>query len=163
MLICKYEKLLRTIIRNKAGNPDAADDVFSETCLATVRRFRRKGTADIENAEKWLKQVARSKCEEYWRSEQKRQQMIARATHQRAAALEQELHRELRWNELSAILDEMEPIYKDVIELWLEDWTFAEIGAKLGISENTAKSRKRIFVDRLRKHFGVSPPRKKQK
>lgn len=163
MLISKYEKLLRTIIRNKVGNPDAADDIFSETCLAVVRRFRRKGTADIENVEKWLKEVARSKCEDYWRGEQKRQQMIVEATHQRAADLEQELHRELRWNEVSAILEEIEPIYKDVIELWLEGWTFVEIGAKLGISENTAKSRKRIFVDRLRKHFGVSPPRKKQK
>ena len=111
MLISKYEKLLRTIIRNKVGNPDTADDVFSETCLAVVRRFRRKGTADIKNAD----------------------------------------------------LEEMGSIYKDVIELWLEGWTFVEIGAKLGISENTAKSRKRIFVDRLRKHFGVSPPNKKPK
>lgn len=162
MLISKYERLLKAIIRNKVGY-DAADDVFSETCLAVVRRIRRKGIADIKNVEKWLKQVARSKCEEYWRGEQNRQQIIEKATHQRAAALEQEFNRELRWNELSAILDEMEPIYKDVIELWLEDWTFAEIGAKLGISENTAKSRKRLFVDRLRKHFGVFPPRKKQK
>lgn len=43
VLISKYERLLRTIIRNEVGNPEVVDDVYSETCLAIVRRFRNKG------------------------------------------------------------------------------------------------------------------------
>lgn len=162
VLISKYERLLRTIIRNEVGY-DAADDVFSETCLAVVKRFRRKGAADIENVEKWLKRVARSKCKEYYRNVQKQSDIIEIATRQYTATIEQELHRALRQGKVVEVIEEMEPIYRDVAELLLQGWTFAEISEKLDIPEGTAKSRKRKIIDKLCEHFGVSPPHKKSK
>ena len=149
VLISKYERLLRTIIRNEVCNPDAAYDVYGETCLAIVRRFRHKGTADIGTVSKWLKQVARSKCQEHWRDEEKRQELMEFAQEQHAAVLEQELYRALRQNEVFEVIDEMDPIYKDVVELWVKGWTSAEIGEKLDIPESTVKSRKRTIIRKV--------------
>ncbi len=156
ILIGEYEKLIRKIIYDEVGDPEMLDDVYSEVRLAIIRRFRRKGTADIRSFDKWIKRVTRSKCQAYWRNEKKQREIMVIAEEQQAAILEQELLRTLRWNEVSAIIDEIEPIYKDVVELWLEGWTFAEISERLGIPEGTAKSRNRKFINQLREHFGVS-------
>ncbi|MDE0482349.1 MAG: sigma-70 family RNA polymerase sigma factor [Candidatus Poribacteria bacterium] len=156
VLVSKYERLLRTIIRNEVGNPEVVDDVYSETCLAIVRRFRNKGTVDIGTVSKWLKQVARSKCQEHWRNEEKRQELMEFAQKQHAAILDQELYRALHQNEVFEVIDEMSSIYKDVVELWVKGWTSAEIGGKLSIPESTVKSRKRAIIRKVREHFGVS-------
>lgn len=162
VLISKYERLLRTIIRNEVGNPEVVDDVYSETCLAIVRRFRNKGTVDIGTVSKWLKQVARSKCQDHRRDEEKRQELMEFAQKQHAAVLEQELYRALRQNEVFAVIDEMETIYKEVVELWVKGWTSIEIGEKLSIPESTVKSRKRAIIRKVREHFGVSLLHKKK-
>ncbi|MDE0317494.1 MAG: sigma-70 family RNA polymerase sigma factor [Candidatus Poribacteria bacterium] len=155
VLVLKYTPLLRSIIRNEVNNVDAADDVYGDICLAIVRRFRRKGTADINAVDKWIKQVVRSKCQEYLRHEKKHRDITAVAQEQHAAALKQELCRELRRNEVSEVIDEMSPICRYVAELWLEGWTSAEIGEQLGIPEGTVKTRKRTIVNRLREHFNI--------
>lgn len=156
VLISKHERLLRTIIRNEVRNSEVVDDVYSETCLAIVRRFRNKGTSDINTVGKWLKQVARSKCEDHRQDEDKHRELAELAQEHRAAALDQELLRALRQNEVFEVIDEMDIIYKEVVELWLEGWTSAEIGEKLGIPESTVKSRKRAIIRKVREHFGVS-------
>ncbi len=156
VLISKYERLLQTIIRNEVCNPEAVYDVYSETCLAIVRRFRHKGVTDIDAVNKWLKQVARSKCREHWRDEEKRRELTEFAEEKHAADLEQEFLRGRRQNEIFEVIDKMNSIYKMVVELWFEGWTSIEIGEKLGIPESTVKSRKRVIIKKVREHFGVS-------
>ena len=112
-------------------------------------------TENIDTFDKWLKQVARSKCREYWRNEQKHREITAIAEEQHAASLEQVLLRAQRKDEVSEVIDEMKPIYRNVAEMWLQGWTSAEIGMALGIPENTVKSRKRKIIKMLRQHFGV--------
>lgn len=63
-LIKKYERLLKTIIRYEIRNAQEEKDIYSEAVLAIVRRIRRKAD-DIESAEQWLKQIARSKCKAF--------------------------------------------------------------------------------------------------
>ncbi len=157
-LILKYDPLIKAIIRDEVKNSDAADDVYGDVRLAIVRRFRRKGVANINAVDKWIKQVVRSKCKDYWRKEKKRQNLLVTAQEQHAAALDQDACKELRYSEVFEVIDAMDPIYKDVVELWLEKWTSAEIGEKLGIPESTVKSRKRAIVRKVREHFGVSLP-----
>ena len=156
VLILKYTRLIKAIIRDEVSNVDAADDVFSDICFAIVRRFRNRGTTDIKAVDKWIKQVVRSKCREYQRNEIERREMMVSAQKHHAAILEQELCRTLRWNEVSEVIDEMGPICRNVVELWLEGWTSAEIGERLGIPEGTVKTRKRTIINQLREHFGVS-------
>lgn len=156
VLISKHERLLRTIIRNEVRNPEVVDDVYSETCLAIVRRFRNQGAVDIGTVSKWLKQVARSKCQDHWRNEEKRQELMEFAQKQHAAALERESLRGLRQDEVFEVIDEMSSIYKNVVELWVKGWTSIEIGEKLGIPESTVKSRKRTIIKKVREHFGSS-------
>lgn len=54
----------------------------------------------------------------------------------------------------------MDPIYKDVVDLWLQEWTSAQIGEILGIPESTVKSCKRVIIRKVREYFGVSLPHK---
>ncbi len=162
-LILKYDALIRTIIREEVKNTDASDDVYSEVCLAIVGRFHRKGVAGIHTVDKWLKQVVRSKCKDFWRDEIKRQEIATFAQERYMADLEQEAIKEKRLNELFVAIDRMDPIYKDVVDLWLQEWTSAQIGEILGIPESTVKSRKRVIIRKVREYFDVSLPRKENR
>ena len=64
VLIEKYERLLKTIIHHEIHNATEEADIYQETILAVVRRIRRQAD-DIDSAEQWLKQIARSKCKAF--------------------------------------------------------------------------------------------------
>ena len=161
-LILRYEQLLRKIIYGNVGDIHATEDVFGETCLAVVKRLRENAT-DIKDVDKWIKQVARSKCKDYWRKEKKYQKIIAVAEEYRAAALERELLKDLRRDEALEVVHEMEPIYREVAMLWWQGFTIAEIAEQLGISENIVKHRRRDIARMLREYFGVPPPSDRKK
>lgn len=101
-------------------------------------------------------------AKEYWRGVQKDREVIDHAEAQRDAALVQELHRVSRQEGISAALEELDPLHREVIEWWLQDWTLVEIAEILGIPENTARSRKATALRKLQEHFGVLPPSKKK-
>ena len=59
------------------------------------------------------------------------------------------------------LIEEMEPKYVDVAKLWQLRYTSAEIGERLGIPENTVKSRKTTIRKRLSEALReFSPPEK---
>lgn len=159
-LVLKYKRLLMAIIRDEVGTANA-EDVFQETCLAVVQRLRKnpKGIGVVAN---WLKQVARSKCKQYWRDVKKHREAIALAKEQHNASLAHEARRALRQNEAFEVVEKLNPIHREVIELWLQDWTTREIATHLGIPENTVNSRKATAIRKLREHFGVLPSSKKK-
>lgn len=164
ILILKYKPLLMAIIRGEIGYENAEDvsDVFQEICYAVLRRLR-KNPKGISVVEKWLKQVARSKCKQYWRDVKKHREVIALAEEARNAALAQEIRRALRQNEAFEVIENLNPIHREVLELWLQDWTMRDIAKHFGIPENTATSRKATAIRKLREHFGVLPSSKKKK
>lgn len=59
-LMLRYKPLLMKIIGSEVGTENA-EDVFQEICLAVVQRIR-NNPQGIRTIDKWLKQVARSKC-----------------------------------------------------------------------------------------------------
>ncbi len=163
-VIVKYEQLLRVIIDGKGiTNPDDANDVFGDICLAFVKQVRKDPTA-IREVDKWLKQVARNKCADFGRAAQKHQHAVALAADIQRAAAEQS-RRGRSGGSLSEaammLIEEMEPKYVDVAKLWQLRYTSAEIGERLGIPENTVKSRKTTIRKRLAEALReLSPPEK---
>ena len=163
-VIVKYEQLLRVIIDGKGiTNPDDANDVFGDICLAFVKQVRKDPTA-IREVDKWLKQVARNKCADFGRAAQKQQHAVALAADIQRTAAEQS-RRGRSGGSLSdaamMLIEEMEPKYVDVAKLWQLRYTSAEIGERLGIPENTVKSRKTTIRKRLSEALReFSPPEK---
>ena len=134
-----------------------------DICFAFVKQVRKDPTA-IREVDKWLKQVARNKCADFGRAAQKHQHAVALAADIQRAAAEQS-RRGRAGGSLSdaamMLIEEMEPKYIDVAKLWQLRYTSAEIGEKLGIPENTVKSRKTTIRKRLSEALReFSPPKK---
>ena len=152
-LIVKYERLLRAIINGQGiTHPDDENDVFGDICYAFVKQVRKDPTA-IREVDKWLKQVARNKCADFGRAAQKHQHAVEVAADIRYAAVDRESRRELsrgsRGEVALMFLEELDAKYVDVLKLWDKGLTSAQIGERLGIPENTVKSRKTTIRKRL--------------
>ena len=134
-----------------------------DICLAFVKQVRKDPTA-IREVDKWLKQVARNKCADFGRAAQKQQHAVALAADIQRTAAEQS-RRGRSGGSLSdaamMLIEEMDPKYVDVAKLWRLRYTSAEIGERLGIPENTVKSRKTTIRKRLAEALReLSPPEK---
>ena len=164
-LIVKYERLLRAIINGQGiTHPDDENDVFGDICFAFVKQVRKDPTA-IREVDKWLKQVARNKCADFGRAAQKHQHAVEVAADIRYAAVDRESRRELsrgsRGEVAMMFLEELDAKYVDVLKLWDKGLTSAQIGERLGIPENTVKSRKTTIRKRLAEALReFSPPEK---
>ena len=160
-LIKKYERLLKTIIHYEIHNVEEEADIYSETVLAVVRRIRRQSD-DIESAERWMKQVARSKCKAFLVNAKKRSIVWEYAEEHEAYTTEQEADKRLRQYQLDErvhevweIVEELGSIYVDVLELWKQGLTEAESAAVLNIPPNTVKSRRNKIRKVVRERLGV--------
>ena len=163
-VIVKYEQLLRVIIDGKGiTHPDDANDVFGDICLAFVKQVRKDPTA-IREVDKWLKQVARNKCADFGRAAQKQQHAVALAADIQRTAAEQSRRGRAggsRGEAAMMFLEGLDAKYVDVLKLWEAGYTSAEIGERLGIPENTVKSRKTTIRKRLSEALReFSPPEK---
>lgn len=160
-LIKKYERLLKTIIHYEIHNVEEEADIYSETVLAVVRRIRRQSD-DIESAERWMKQVARSKCKAFLVNAKKRSIVWEYAEEHEAYTTEPEADKRLRQYQLDErvhevweIVEELGSIYVDVLELWKQGLTEAESAAVLNIPPNTVKSRRNKIRKVVRERLGV--------
>ncbi len=161
-LINKYKALLWKIIHDEIPDINAREDVFADTRLAIIQRLR-KNANGIRAVDKWIKQVARSKCKEYWRQTKKRHEVTELAEELYDTAQNSIQHWEPLWSEVLEITYKMGPIYVEMVEWWLQGWTAAEIGKHLGIPEGTVKSRQNTIRREIRDHFSVKRLSKKQK
>ena len=168
-LIEKYERLLKTIIHYEIRNAREEVDIYSETCLAIVRRIRRKSDG-IQSAEQWLKQVARSKCKAFLVDAKKRGIVREHAEEHYTHASEQEVDKRVRQYhvhervyKVREVVEEMGSIYVEVFELWERELTEVASAVVLNIPPNTVKSRRNKIRKVVRERLGVSLPSKQRK
>lgn len=166
--IKKYERLLKTIIHYEIHNVEEEADIYSETVLAIVRRIRRQAD-DIESAEQWLKQVARSKCQAFLVNAKKRGLIRETADEHYTFVAEQEAGKRIRQydlheriHEIREIVEGMGSIYVEVFELWERGLTEAGSAKVLKIPQNTVKSRRNKMRKVVHERLGVSLTPKKR-
>ena len=169
ILIKKYERLLKTIIHYEIRNAGEEADIYSETRFAIIRRIRRQSD-DIESAEQWLKQIARSKCKAFLVNAKKQSLIKESAEAQYAATVDQErqqrfkqYHLDERVHEIREVVEEMGSIYVEVFELWEQGLTETKSASVLKILPNTVKSRRNKIRKVVRERLGVSLPSKNRK
>ncbi|MYG06927.1 sigma-70 family RNA polymerase sigma factor [Candidatus Poribacteria bacterium] len=168
VLIEKYERLLKTIIHHEIHNATEEADIYQETILAVVRRIRRQAD-DIDSAEQWLTQIARSKYKAFLVNAKKQSLIKESVETDYDATAEQERQRHFqqyhlhgRVLEIREVVEEIGSIYVEVFELWEQGLTEAESAAVLKLPPNTVKSRRNKIRKFLREHFGVSLTPKKR-
>ncbi len=139
-------------IRKRVGSPEEAEDILQEVWYQLSRIV---DLDEIENINAWLHRVARNKITDSYRKQKPQpdeDDEISLLVHEELP--DDELFRELFWEELFAALEDLPVKQRDVfIQNELEDTTLQEIADRSGESIKTIISRKRYAVQHLRKRL----------
>jgi RNA polymerase sigma factor (sigma-70 family) len=163
----KDSKRLFDFIRRRVPSKEEAEDILQEVFFQFTRNVYQ--LAPIEQVTSWLFRVARNKITDSYR---KQKTSSLEASQKNDEGLEndnlsllnhfydanddpeQEMARNLIWDELYDALDALPPAQKEVFILHeIEGKDFKQISAETGESVNTLISRKRYAVLYLRKRL----------
>ena len=145
-----YERFARRMLRvatSMLGRADAAEDVLQDVFLNLARR--RQCFLKVEDIEAYvfasLRYAVAARLAQAKREQQHlRQFAMARSEETRPSAGS--------GSELTAILASLPPEQREVVVLKIDaGLTFAQIGRVLGVSPNTAASRYRYAIEKLRR------------
>ena len=162
-LVRRYEQPLAARIRYQIGNPDHAEDVLQETLLDAwvgLRRLREPASVRA-----WLLRIAGNRCNDYFRSPQRRDLTIAHPDlehlvnrHGRAHVRQQEAVADV-----VEALNDVPAAERDAARLfYLEGLTIAEIAARSRTPEGTIKWRLHDARHHLRETLGVTRAKEDQ-
>ncbi|MEP1096960.1 MAG: sigma-70 family RNA polymerase sigma factor [Cyclobacteriaceae bacterium] len=149
--ISTYGKNLMGFISNRVSSQEEAEDILQEVWYQLSRIVN---LDEIENINAWLHRVARNKITDSYRKKKPEptedgDDEFSLLVHQELP--DDELFRELFWEELFRTLDELPPKQRDVfVQNELEDRTLQEIADQSDESIKTIISRKRYAVQHLR-------------
>ncbi|MBR1468893.1 MAG: RNA polymerase sigma factor, partial [Prevotella sp.] len=145
--IDEWQDGLYSLAYFRLGDADSAQDVVQE---AFIRYYNENRRNKIAHTKAWLYRTTLNLATDHLR--QRRATMPLRAALEKSNDSEDALFREyLRIEEMLASLPEEQAA---VVRLhFTDDLSFAEIADILGISRDTAKSRYRYALEKLRKEF----------
>jgi RNA polymerase sigma-70 factor (ECF subfamily) len=151
-------------IRRNVGDAAATDDVFQE-CWSRVIAHRDSYRPEARFAT-WLYRIAHNCCMDFWRRRGRRQAreaadddaILAAADESCAAPLDEALAGEAQ-ERLGAALERLPAEQRAAFLLYVEGGlTVTEIGEATGVNPETAKSRLRYAVARLKQALGDAAP-----
>lgn len=150
-LIKRYEQRVYNYALRMVGHPDDARDLMQEVFLGVYRNlpgYRGDGVFPA-----WLFRIASYRCTDYLR----RRRFHTSFDEQHAGSAASEPHAEVLAThanrQISAALAGLPSEQRHVVELkFFQQFTFEDIGAHLGISPNTAKTRLYAALRKLEKH-----------
>jgi len=157
-LIDEHEPLLRGIIQSDIHNLFDANDVFQETVLAILERFR--AGKPVENPKAWMVGIAKNRCVDFHRQQQRDSirdsdlaAFISSAAFGGGVSIADDQHQAAVVKEIHNVIVEMKSIYSDVGKLYIKGNTTREISELLKIPEGTVKSRLRKFRQLIREYL----------
>ena len=174
-LVKKYQKPVHALIWRKIGDFHIAEEITQDTFLKAYQRL-----ATLKKPQRftsWLYVIAANNCKMWLRKKRLRTQSIEetdstrleKATYSRYVSEENEQTiAEAKREVVKQLLAKLQESDRTVITLhYFSDMSAADIGAFLGVSVNTIKSRLRRAQQRLRKeepmvrealeHFQITP------
>ncbi len=163
-LYANHRSGLWRFIRRSVHDTAATDDVFQECwSRVIVNRERYRPTARFAT---WLYRIAHNCCMDYWRRSTRRGRRETADDDAVAAAADESSHGPLEalqageaGERLEAALARLPEEQRAVFLLYVEGGlSVAEIGEITGVNPETAKSRLRYAVARLKESLGADAP-----
>ena len=174
-LVKKYQKPVHALIWRKIGDFHIAEEITQDTFLKAYQRL--STLKKPQRFTSWLYVIAANNCKMWLRKKRLRMQSIEetdsmrleKATYSRYVSEENEQTiAEAKREVVKQLLAKLQESDRTVITLhYFSDMSAADIGAFLGVSVNTIKSRLRRAQQRLRKeepmvrealeHFQITP------
>jgi RNA polymerase sigma-70 factor (ECF subfamily) len=159
----RHASELLAFLARRTYDPDVAVDLLAETFAVAFRDRRQFHGEDLYAARAWLFGVARNRLALFFRRGRVERRALARLGVERRALSTQEYDRieelaasrELR-EALSSEFDGLATEQRDVLRLRVvEGRSYAEVAAKLGISEEHARARASRALRTLRESPGL--------
>ncbi len=163
-LYAAHRSALWRFIRRSVRDPAATDDVFQE-CWSRVIAHRERYRPEARFAT-WLYRIAHNCCMDHWRRSGRRDRretvddepVVAAADESSEGPLDAALEGEAS-ERLAAALAKLPPEQRAAFLLYVEGGlSLAEIGETTGVNPETAKSRLRYAVARLKESLGADAP-----
>lgn len=139
-LVERYLRAAYAVALARTGEPADAEDVVQDAFLAALERL-----ADCREPERfggWLLEIVRNRALNHVRGRTVRDAIPLETIEiaARGAGPEKDAERAALRDDLMAALAGLSPVQRDVVLLHdLEGWRHAEIGARLGFPEGTAR------------------------
>lgn len=157
-LVTRYEKRLYNYALRMAGNPDDAKDMLQDILMAVFRNlstFRQEAPFVA-----WLFRLAGFRCTDFLRRRRGNvtslEDMDVMADTQESFAPDKSFTAASRNREVLNLMRRLSFDQRLVVELkFFQQFTFDEIGAQLGVSSNTAKTRLYSALAKMRREEEV--------
>lgn len=157
----RHYKEIYAYIYRQCGNKELAMDLTQDSFVAA---FRGLPSYDDEKAEfrTWLYRIAANKIADYYRSKRYHQYLAESPLDETASELPEDndiLERLAERELIGSIMDIVsgyDLVWVHIFQMKIfEDLSFAQIGAVLGLPENTVKTRYYAIIKRIRKELSV--------
>jgi len=152
----EYGTALARLARGYEADPDKRRDLLQEIHIALWRSF--EGFDGLCSLRTWVYRVAHNSATSYViRQRRARPQMLVSLDEVDAFPIEPETDRKVALNQLTALIQRLKPLDRQVILAWLDGMDAAEIGELTGLSSgNVATKVHRIKSILARDFQGVS-------
>jgi RNA polymerase sigma factor (sigma-70 family) len=149
----RYARLIYTTCLHETQNPTLAEDAAQGVYLLLSRKARSLTRSDTLAG--WLYVAARYVAKNLMKQERRRQMNETRASlaAEPTAASQNPLWERIEPHFYHA-LDHLKPAEREAILLrYVQEQTLAEVGATLGVTENTARMRVNRALEKIRSHL----------
>jgi len=148
---------------------EAGEEAFARTALLAVRAYPRQAH-ELRDVRSWLLRLARNVCIDLARGRHRDRLRHGgsgdggvHAVGDRAGTPEEILLRKELAERIATVIDELSPLYHDVIRLHLEERSPRQIADALGIKETNARKRLQVAREAIRRGLRerrIRPPRR---
>ncbi|MEQ8766950.1 MAG: sigma-70 family RNA polymerase sigma factor [Planctomycetota bacterium] len=149
--LLRHASFIRSLARGLLRDDDLAEEVWQRTWIQAQTR----GPEKADSLRSWLATVAKNFARQLQRSEARRRAREQRAARPEGVASTEELvARESMVKEIAIALDSLEASHRHVVYLrFYEALSMPEIAAELGIPLETARTRLRRSLGKLRRRL----------
>ncbi|MDE6206358.1 MAG: sigma-70 family RNA polymerase sigma factor, partial [Muribaculaceae bacterium] len=146
-LVGQYEDMIRRVCFGYARSASELDDIYQD---ALINLWRGLHTFRGESSEKtWIYRITLNTCVSTMR--RRRRETVQESIESFADIIDEDDERKEQLIELHQRIERLSPLDKAVVMMWLDEASYEEIAASVGMSKNVVAARIHRAKDKLRK------------